>query len=285
MTANARFVPSNFHDDATLTASEAAAGFPVTNTQTDARDTVWRSATTGTVTISGTFSRNRIVNAFGMFRHQNHGGSIRLQLYTDNAWATPATGGDTGTVAINKIVGGSSDTADVWGDDPYGIGGYDPLITNSPYWYWFASPVTIQSYKITLSGHSTTFWSGAYWQISKLVLGKYFETGINPSYGAELGWMDNTDRNRTRGGSLRTNQGATWRVTKMTLDAVAENESPIWNDIIANSGTGRSIMASLFPEDGTRMERDNVGCFKFSALNAIGRQVSRLSTNIQLEEI
>lgn len=284
MSANLRIVPRNFHDEATVTASEAASGFPAANTQNTARDQAWRSSTTGTVTIDGTFSRARTVSFFGMFRHRNHGGSIRVELFSDAAWTTLATGGDTGTVAINKIVGGAGDTAYQWGDDPYGIGQYDPLIAESPYWYWF-SPVAVQSYRVTLSAHSTTFWSGAYWQISRLWLGNHFEPAVNPDFGSALGWMDNTDRNRTRGGSLRTNLGARWRTAKMDLQSLNEDESPVWLDIMAWAETGKDVVASLFPLDGTRRERDNIFMAKFSALDTIGRQVNRLTKTLQLEEM
>ena len=282
-TANLRIVPRNFHDEATLTASEAAAGFAIANTQATARDTVWRSTSTGTVTISGSFSRDRVVNFFGMFRHVNHGGQIRVQLYSDAAWTTQVD--DTGTVAINKVVGSSSDSAYAWGDDPYGDGQYDPLLTEAPYWFWFAVDRTIQSYKITLSSHAATYGYSAYWQASRLWLGKYFEPAINPSYGATSGVADNSDRNRSRGGSLRTSLGARWRAVRMSLDSVAETEVPTWMDILAHCQLGRDVVASLFPGDGTRRERDNLICGKFAALDVLGRQINRLTKNLALEEV
>lgn len=284
--ANLRIVPRNFHDEATVTASEAASGFPATNTQNDGRDTAWRSSTTGTVTIDGTFSRNRVINVFGMFHHVNHGGSIRFQGFTDAAWTTGATGGDTGTVSINKVVGGSSDTSYAWGDDPYSIGQYDPLFTESPYWYWFASNVTIRSYRITLSSHSSAYGYSSYWQISRLFLGKYWSPRINPSYdGSGLTWNDNTDSERSRGGSLRANMGARWREMKMQFNGIDEDEAPVWMDIMAYAQRSRAVMVSLFPEEGTRAERDNTALVKFTSLDVLGRQVNRLTKNMAVSEI
>lgn len=287
MTTNIRIVPRNFHDEATLTASTEATLFPVTETQNSARDNVWRSTSTATATISGTFSRSRVVNFFGMFYHRNQGSSIRVQCYTDAAWSSAATGGDTGTVSINKVVGGSGDTGFQWGDDPYGTGQYDPLIAEQPYWYYFPANVTLQSYKVTFSSHVTTFWSDAFWHTGRLWLGKYFQPRINPAYnGNGLAWQDNTERNRTRGGSLRTNVGFRWRQMKMTLEEVDETESPVWFDILARSGTGKDLVVSLFPEDGTRRERDNIACCKFKSLNDIVRQmVNRSTLSLQVEEI
>lgn len=282
MTANLRIVPRNFHDEATLSVTEAAGSFPISETQNHARDSAWRSATTGTVTVSGTFTRARTANFFGMFRHRCHGGKVQLELFSDTAWISSVY--DSTALAVNKIVGGSGDTAYAWGDDPYGLGPYDPLFIESPYWLWFATQ-TFQSYQITLSDHSTTFWPD-YWQISRLWLGKYFEPRINPSYdGHGLGWVDNGDNNRTAGGSLRSNLGARWREGKMTLNSVDEHESPVWMDITANSRTGKDVVSSLFPEDGTRRERDNILCCKFASLDPLGRQVGRLTKNLAIREL
>jgi hypothetical protein len=286
MTTNARFCFRNFHDEATVTASTEANEYPATDTQNYIRDAAWRSTTTSSSTILGTFSRNRVINWWGMFRHREHGGQVRFEGFTNDNWTGAATGGDTGIVNVNKIVGSSGDTAFAWGDDPYGAGQYDPLLIESPYWYYFASPVTIRSYRITLSSHSTTYWNDDYHHVGRIWVGKYFQPRVNPSYdGFGFGWRDNTERSRSRGGSLRSNIGSRWREARMQLDGIDENEAPVWNDGIANSQMGKDIFASMFPEDETRLERDNMGLFKLASLNPIGRQVSRLTTSLQLEEI
>jgi len=288
MTTKSLIVMRNFHDEATVTASEVATDFPVTNTQVDVRDQAWRSTSAGTVTLSGTFSRSRTVDYFAMFRHQNHGGKIRLQLYTDAAWATPATGGDplgAGGANINKIVGSSSDSAFAWGDDPYGIGQYDPFLVESPYWYHFAAPVTMRSYKITLSSHSTTFWPGAFWHISRLWLGLSM-TVDRIRFGVSTPtWEDNTDRNRTRGGSLRTNLGNRWRVQKFDWFHLNAAQQSTLLDMLAYCQTGRGIVMSLDDGDGTRAERDGLINCKLVALNAIGRQVKIFEHAMALEEL
>lgn len=284
--ANLRLVIRNFHDEATVSASTAAVDFPASNTQNDSRDSAWRSTSTATATYYGTFSRNRVINFFGMFLHRNHGSNIRFEGFSDAAWATPATGGDTGTVTINKVIGSSSDAAFAMGDDPYSIGQYDPMIVESPYWYYFPTLVTIQSYRVTLSSHVTTFWNDAFWHVSRFVVGKYWEPVINPSYeGFGIGIGDNTDVVRSRGGSLRADLGVSWKLMRMTLDSVSEIEAATWMQVLANSRRGKMIFASLFPGLGTLRERDSMGLFKFTSLNMLGRQVSRLTNTLQLEEL
>lgn len=284
--ANMRIGWRNFLDEATVSASEAATEFPASNTQNDGRDDAWRSTTTGTVTMSWTWSRDRVFDYVGIFRHRNQGSNVRWEFFSDAAWTTAAAGGDTGTVAFNKVVGSSSDTAFATGDDPYGIGQYDPLIAESPWWNWFASPVTARSARATFSSHVTTYWNDAFWHIGRIVAGKAFSPRINPSYdGNGLTWADNTTRKRTLGGSLRSNVGARWREVRLQLDGIDENEVPVWMDIMATAQTGRAVMVSLFPEDGTRKERDNMILGKFESLGPLGRRVGRLTKSIALIEL
>lgn len=288
MTERARFAFRNFHDEATLTASsELDDSFAVANTQNDSRDKAWRSTTTLSATISGTFTRPRTINFVAMTRHRNHGAQIAFQGYDDNAWSTPTTGGAVAAEAFNKIVGSSSDVAFAQGDDTYGIGQYDPLIALSPWWHYFANAITIQSYRFTFSSHSTTFWDDAFWHVSRIYLGKYWTPtrGPNPE-SFELSFDDNTDTNRTRAASLRTSVGEMWRRYRFTLNGVTEQDAATWMQNTQTVGRAKTIFMSLFPEDGTLRERDNMGIFKLTGLSALGRRdVLRLTNAMQLEEI
>lgn len=283
MPTNLIVVPRNFFAEGTVAASSEDASFPISNTQNYVRDDAWRSAVTTTTTVTVTWSRAKKVSFFAMDRHRCHGANIRVELFTDAAWTTPASGGDTGTVAINKVVGSSADVAYDWGDDPYGVGGYDPLITESPFWHYF-TPVSIQSARITLSSHSTTFWNVAYWHVSSFWFGNYFETSINPSYGATLAPADNGGRTRTGGGSLRTQFGFRWRAAKMQLTGITEKEAATWLQIMEYSQMARPIYTSLFPGDGTIKERDNMFPAFWTSLDALGRQVNRLEKYLAFEE-
>lgn len=289
LTSNLLVVPRNFWAEGTVTASDANVAFPITNTQNEVRDDAWRSNGTGTVTIQVTWSRAKTVSFFAMNRHRAHGANIRVQLFSDAAWTTQVA--DTSTVAINKVVASSSDTAYNWGDDPFGIGGYDQFITESPFWYYF-TPVSVQSATITLSSHSTTFWNVAYWQVSSFWFGNYFQTSINPDYGNTITWVDNGGAattttgvpTRTGGGSKRTMFGFRWRAAKLQLSSVTEQEAATWMQIMAYCQTGRPVFASLFPGDGTIKERDNMFPGFFTSLDPYGRQVNRLTKVLTLEE-
>jgi hypothetical protein len=270
-TANLRLVPRNFHDEATLTNSiTPATGFPVTNTQNSTRSLVWKSTGTTAQTIKGTLAASRSATFFGMFRHAMSGGSVRIQLFSDAAWTTQTY--DSTALPVNNIT-----PTDVY---DWGIGSNDPFAGTWPYWIWFAS-AAFQSYTISFSGSPTI----GYWQASRIWLGKHLEVTYNPAYGATLGFLDQSDRDRSRSGSLRTRVGPTWRTMDLTMGEIDESQRAAFLDILQYCGTSRDVVASLFPLDGTRLERDHIINGKFSNMNALGRQVSYLTGHLQLEEV
>ena len=285
MTYRLRIVPKNFHDDATLTPSTEASGYEAVNTQSRLRDTVWRTTVSTTSTLKGSFSRNRVVNFFAMFRHRNHGGNIQLELFTDNAWTVSLVTFDSGVNAINKVVGSAADSQYAFGDDPYGIGQYDPFITESPYWLWLGANYTIQSYRITLSNHSTTFWNNTYWQVSRFFLGLGFEVSRSVAFGSELGLMDDSDVTRTRSGSILSTQGARWRTYKADLVQLQEAEARTWLDVMQQAQLSNDLVISLFPTEGTRKERDNMMNCAFTSLDPIGRPERRLTKSLAFQEL
>jgi len=276
--ANLRITPRNFHDEATVTVSTAATGFPVTNTNNCIRSRTWRSTSTATATISGTFSTGYYYrgNSLALFQHNGHGGFVRLELFNDTAWTS--VNYDTGTINLSNVSDPS--TSYEWGLIGLGID-YNPFKALDPYWLYFQQSI-FKSYRITLSGLVSP---RTYWEVGRVFLGKHFTAGINPAYGAALGMSDLTDSNRSRGGSLRTNVGASWKTAAFDLNWMSEDDAISWLDIMRYCGTGRDFVISMFPEEVTRRERNNTFNAKFQSLDPIGRQVSYLTKRFQVVEV
>lgn len=271
-----RVVPLNFHDAATLSTSLApVTDFPAEDTQNSIRSKGWRSPDLTTQYIAGTLDADRTATHFSLFRHTCAGANVRLQLYSDAAWTTQVY--DSTTVAVRNVT--ATDPYD-WGVDPLGIGQNDPFVTEAPFWLWFAA-TTFRSYKVTFSG---TPLASAYFQVSRIWLGRYFELARQPIFGASIGPVDQTDRNRSIGGSLRTNLGAVWRTMTLDLSGVNEDERATWGKLGRYLGTGRDFVLSLYPGDGTEKERDHTLNVKFLALDPILRNTAVYSKRLQLEE-
>lgn len=269
-TANLRIVPYNLHDDATLTTTGAtvATGFEAEHTQDSVRSSLVRTTSGSAFAIKGTLATSCKASAFGLFRHTAHGGTIRLRLFTDAAWSSSAY--DSTALNADRFT-----TSATFG---FGQSNTDYMKTNAPYSLFFTL-TTFQSYQIDFGGTPTA----GYWQACRAILGEHFEFAVNPSWGASIGFADNADRDRSRGGSLRTGGGEIWRTMQLDLAEIQESDRETVLDILEYLGTTRDCMTSLFPGDGTRLERDNTIWGKFANLNAIGRQVSYLTGRLQLE--
>lgn len=269
--ARLRFTPYNHHDFATLSVTDTSSGFTITNTQNFNRSKVWLAGSVGTKVIRGTLAASAFANAFYMFRHNAHAGDVQIELFTDAAWVTSAYD-STALPADNT----TPDSTYEWG-----LSTVDPFLADSPYWHYFTG-VDFQSYEITLSGVS------ALYRVSRIFLGEYFEVLVNPQFGSSIGF--NTvggvsDRNRGRGGSLRTNIAEMWKVMNLDFDIIYDGDRAVWMDILRYCGMSRDFAVSVFPEFGTREERDNTVNGVFSSLDPLGRQYSYLTKKVQVEEV
>jgi hypothetical protein len=69
------------------------------------------------------------------------------------------------------------------------------------------------------------------------------------------------------------------------LNSIDEGERSAWMQIMRRAGTAGNVIVSVFPGDGTTLERDYTMSGVFSSIDPIGRQVSRLTKRLQLEEV
>lgn len=281
MGATFRIVPRNFHDEATLTTEfPAAIGFGIEQTQDFVQGHVWRSTSGSDQSIFGTFEDGlpRTISSFSFFRHLCAGGNVRFEGFSDDAWTTRVID----STVLPVIWWTGTDGMD-WGIDPYGAGSTDPFITRAPYRAWL-TPAACLSYKITFSGNVGTF-GAAFWQVCRFNVGNYWQPTRPPTFGVGLGMGNLTDRNRSQGGSLRTNNGAAWKTMTMDFIRIAESERAAWLDIMEYAGTGRDMVVSLFSEDGTRLERDYFVDCAMTSLDAINRPVRVLTKKLQIEQV
>lgn len=299
---NTRFVLRNFHDEATLsTEFPVAPGFPVANTQNRVRTRVWRSTDTTEQFVAGTFADGfpRRASYLGLFRHRIHAGAVKLDLYSNDDYTGLAySSGFVDTVPSASYLSLPTDGFD-WGVDEFSSAlGFppdsfkrDPFVLQSPYWHWF-DEVEFLSYKITFgAGSYLPYYS--YWQVSRIVLGLAVRLGFNtsrgnPAFGFQLGMADLTSRNRSRGGSLRSNRGPIWRTSVFDFNAILEEERAGWLDLMQYVGTGRDFVVSIFPEHAavaTRIERDHMILAQLIALDPLGRQAKVLTKRMQIEEV
>lgn len=274
-TANLRITPDDWRD-ATVTCSVSpSSGFEVINTQNTIRGDVFRSPNTTTMTISATWAASRVASALYLFNHLLHGASIRTQIYSDAAWATPAVAfSDSGTVAALCY----TTTTDGYTNS---LGTKDPNKDSSPYWLYFAE-TTYRSVKLTISGTPSAV---SYFQIGRILLGRYFGATAGPSFGFQLGESDTGNSTRTEGGSRRGYSGYSWPTMSFELNNIRPTERTFWRDFMRTNKRGTDFAVSVFPGDGTSRERDYTinGCF--SSVDALNNESRRFTKRVQVEGV
>jgi hypothetical protein len=281
--ANARLVHTIASDDAVLalTTGATASGYNIalTNMQSTLRDAIWRSTTATTQVIKGDWAgEDRKIGFVGLFRHLNHGGSIRTQLFSDQAATVQVF--DSGTVAIaSSIAIGSL----VWGAvNSTNAANTDLLYYAQPYGLFFTM-TTCKSFKVTLTGTPSN--GNGYYQVSRLALGPWLEFGVNPDLGMALTWLNNDVRIRTTGGSQLTTFGRRWRRLEFDLNYLGDNDRRALLDLLAYAGNSRDMVVSVFPGAGGRDERDYMLNGRFADTNPlVWQNFSYRSKKLSFEE-
>lgn len=281
MSANVRIVPRNFWDLMELSGSIApASGFEYTNTQSTDRSLVWRSPDTTGQSLKGSLAGSSVtINCAFLFRHRCHGGNVRFRAFSNADW-TGTTLVDTGIVNVFAPVAtgydhGYSDTS--------GMDTHDPLGIEAPYFVYFNQASGVKSVQWDFSSKSTTYGYG-YWEVGRPFIGNYYEFTRNPVYGLSWALGDNDEKVRTRGGSNQGAKGERWAVLDMSFDVLDESEMPTVVDIQRICQTTSDVVVSIFPGQGGRLERDHTINGTFASLDAIGRQVGRLTNRVRIEE-
>ncbi len=261
MTTNKlRIAYLNRADAATLTASPGAASTsPVRYLQNDSRLDMFSAVAVGSQAILGDWGGTAYTIGCMRLDRTNlvDGDTLRLQLYSDLGQLTEI---------------GSRAAAAPFATDLYDTWDY----SNAE--LFFAPVAGVKSFKITVV-------SAAVFQASRLFLGPYTEAAINPEEGAAAGWIDLSEQKRLKSGTLAVNVGAMHRSLPFSMMVNTEATRAAWMEIGRYSGTSKTVWVSVFPGDGTALERDHsfMGKFKESPMMKI--MTNKYDFSLTLNEI
>lgn len=269
--------PGNLHDDATLTTSVSPeTGYPIDNTKDRQRSRVWLSSDATDQYVSGTYEDGieRTASWFTMHRHLCHGGEVRVVLYSDDGWSSIVY--DSGYVSITQL---QYTTGFKWG-----INDADPRLRYSPFGLRFDATAHL-SFRYYFRNFSSPYDAVA-WQVCRFFLGEAYVLPYTAQYGHTLGIADQTERNRSRGGSLRTNRSETWREMTLDVKRVPDDDLATWLQIMEECGTGVDFPFSLFDGDDSSREREQLLLATFKSLDPLTRwHLQYTSKRIQLEGV
>lgn len=268
ITNKLRILYNNIGDSSTITASSTqSANTTVANLKKDTKGLVWRSATTTTasstvkaillVDAGTTLTISGVVLAFTNLVSDQ--ATIRVK-----GWSVSPT--LSGTVNSPTITGGTEvpgcNTTNVlccpW--NTLGLSALD----NAPaganiYAYgrgtyarvWFPGWAGARYYTIEITDTYPTSASGRYIEVSRLIMGQYWEPIFNTQYGLTSGIRDMSIHERTEAGDLVTKRGPVYSTLNFTLEWIDPTDRVNLVKILLNNGLPKPVLVSLFPDSMT----------------------------------
>lgn len=252
-----RIIANNLTDIATLSASPGLAT-QVSNLQLEAREKVARTVGLATQTIDVMLPSADAISACVIYRGNfTSTATWRVRVYDTAAMATLLYDSGTVDLAAPKTLGDLD-----WGVDPLGASLFDGWgYTFAALWF---EQVIGAFVRITLDDASNP---DGYMEASRLFIGTYFETIYAPRNGMWMGWRDTSTQQRTEGGTLRTEPGATYRAMALNGDQMPESDRVALSELLRTAGLREDLYVSVFPELGNALERDHQMQAKFVSLD------------------
>jgi hypothetical protein len=273
---NLRIIYDNVASSATLTASTAASGLPVTNLQRDAKGLVWRSTgTTATITVN--WSTPQTLRAVVLpFCNLTPGATIRVQAYTNPADTVPVR--DTGPQPA-----AASTPTDIWGGlnntsvNSYSLGG------GSYARVWFATTV-VRKLEITIVDTANP---AGYLEAAHLVCGDYWSPTYNTNFGLSIGYTDSSTQVRTEAGNLLTSVGTLHRTLDFDLQWLTTEDKTRMLSVLRGNGLRKPMFVSIFPEDLDKTKEQEYQIYgKLTDLSKLTHPVySVYTSNLSLQEV
>lgn len=230
-----RILSNNAADRATVTVASTAAGMGADKLLTDTKGEICR-VLAGTAQIVATWTVAETVAAV-VIPACNLGPSstIRMRAYSDVAGTLLLADSGVRYAAAGSILGYWDFT------QPLNVNAFAdgaPLVACYLPTHEAAKRVVIDLYDPDL----------AFIDMSRLVIGGYFEPEYNADFGAMVGTQDNSKNTRAASGDLKTEWGPKNRLLTFDLNWVVDSERGRTRQIISG-GIGKWLFISLFPED------------------------------------
>ena len=278
-----RIITSEVIDAATLSASPAAASdWPVTNLQRATRGDKWRSTSAAVQNILGNLNDAENISGLALTHHNLKPGALaRLYLY-DGLNQTGNTLYDSGDVdVLDAVPLGDID----WARGPLSPHLFSDWDGELQFWaHWLDSVTGAQSFKLKLDDTAN---SDGHLQAGRLYLGSTIETKYGPASELPIGWK-NLDKQygRTDAGSLRTERGARFRKMTLELRRLEQNDRSLIMELQRWAGKTYDFFISVFPGNGTTIERDYAFPAKFvSDADITATTLRAFKNRLDVEEI
>lgn len=270
---NLRIIYDNLADSATLTASSAASGLPVTNLQREQKGYVWRSTTTAAQIITATWTTDQTLSGVALpFCNLTNSATINVKLYN----ATNTLLLDTGNISAGTYTPtdlGSIST----GVNAYSYGGGTYARA------WFAQTTLVRKLEVIVTDNNPA----GYLELSRLVCGNAWSPVYNTNFGLSIGYTDTSEQSRTEAGNLVTANGSVHKTLNFDLQWLTDTDRTKMLSILRGNGIRKSIFVSVFPDDTDITKEQQFQIYgKISNLTQITHPLYTIySTSLDIQEI
>ncbi len=234
-------------DDKTLSVTSEAGSYAATNLQNVQPGRLWRSTDLTDQVITCDLGQVREVTGFALYAHNlTVNSQITFELATDATFATILY--TTTFPGVSPVYG--------WGSQPlglYGLGGYsDDGVVQTFSTHWTETIQVGAAVRVTLS--DTTNADG-YIEAGRLKVGHAVDVPIAPGY--SMGFADQTELTRTRGGALRSDNRPSYRWASIDTTLMDVGEETRLMTMYERVGKRSDILWAAFPGENTTRERRN----------------------------
>ena len=144
--------------------------------------------------------------------------------------------------------------------------------------WWNTTPANRSSMRLRIEATSQ-------FDITRLYTGKFLSPEINADYGLTLAWEETSQQRRTKGGSIWSVGGVSYRQLGFSVSYLSEDDRGNWQDIARRTGLRKDIFISCFPNETGRKNSDYAFAAKFTNPGSLVHSFfENYATSIQVEE-
>lgn len=269
-----RLVHNSVSDDVTLTVTSTAGSYAASNMQNKQPSMKWRSTTDAAQTISGDFGAAEVIGCVVLYNHNiSAAGTIAVTLASNSGFST-----DVFTKTVDALDATAGYGTQKYGHDGYG--GYSELGWQQRFTIIWFTPVSRRYFKVVITDTTN---SDEYVEVGRLMWGDF--TTIPYRYGAELGWREQTEVTRTRGGALRSDARNPYRYTNVESTILTDTQVADALEIFRAAGRRSDVLWSGFPENTDEyLERRYTMLGKLMDYSSSIREAEGSSITFSIEE-
>lgn len=247
ITTNVRMLMVNDADTATLsqTIGTEVATLPLSNVQLPSNSRTFRTMDHAQVQIVMTWASPVLLSGVVLNRiNVSDGATWRVEVFSD--------------VAMTSLI---HDSLVLQAVEQKSLGELefliDPLVSAvvsmkiTACDHWFESGIA-QAVRITIIDANN---SNGFIDVGRIFAGRALQPKVNFSYGHKSGWISQTEKRRTSGGSVHVKKKARPRKLSFSLEYLNEIDRPHFYNAIQRVGDDTAWYISMFPGVGGQKER------------------------------